>query len=249
MDRELNDLLVEAIWWVGRWSWWHSNLPKSFFVEFDGAQLWNPPTKEGAAPNHQIGFHFLDPHSVSFIERYEGVHPNWPELLHEDKVKQPLNIQDPTITFLDTTLIHQLLEETINFRVYSGSDPRDVDWHKSNAKLVFWAGSLGFAIAGDQMRIATHSGEANSEQVFEMRRKHSDYHREYWLNKRATRSYPSLFPYPRDYVCEVSIPLAESFETWGELPDDDPIWEKISQEDRRLTNRIKRSLSRLAGRD
>ncbi|MEJ2588744.1 MAG: hypothetical protein P8165_14445 [Deltaproteobacteria bacterium] len=244
MDTELNDLLVEAIWWVGRWSWWNSDLPKSFFVEFSATQIWNPPMKDGMPPNHQIGFHFLDPHCVCFIERYEGARPNWPELLHNDKVKQPLNFHDPTITFLDTTLIHQLLSEVINIRVYSGSDPRDVDWDKANAKLVFWAGSLGLAIAADEMRIANHSGLVNSEQVYEMRRKYSDYYRDYWLYKTATRFHPNLFPFPIDYVCEASIPGAGR----GELPDDDPIWDKIRQEDQRLTNRIKRFLSRLVGR-
>ena len=172
------------------------------------------------------------------------MHPNWPDLLHKDKVRQPLNIQDPTITFLDTTLIHQLLGEAINIRVYSGSHPKDVDWDNSNAKLVFWAGSLGLAIAADEMRMTTHSGLVNSEQVFEMRRKYSDYYRDYWLYKRATKSHPRLFPLPRDYVCEVSIPGSGL----GELPDDDPIWEKMRQEDQKLTNRINRSLSRLIGR-
>jgi hypothetical protein len=246
MYKELNDLLVEAIWWVGRWSWWHSNLPKSFFVEFSGTQLWNPPTEEGAPPNHQIGFHFLNPHSVCFIERYEGVHPKWPELLHDDKVKQPLNICDPTITFLDTILIHQFLDEAINFRIYSGTDPRDVDWHKADAKLVFWAGSIGLAIAAGEMRMATHSGEVTPDQVLEMRKKHSNYYRDYWTYKHATRPYPRLFPLPYDYVCEVSIPGAGIVRG---LSDDDPIVEKIRQEDQRLINRIKRSLSRLMGRD
>jgi hypothetical protein len=66
-------ILESAISDVGCWTWWTTNLPEAFQVEFSGVQLWNPPNGEGKAPSGQIALRFRMPHGTSPVSKHRRV--------------------------------------------------------------------------------------------------------------------------------------------------------------------------------
>jgi hypothetical protein len=121
------DLLVEAIWWWGYWSWWNGKFPEYVAVEFGNTKLWSPPIEEGQPPDHMIMIENFKLISVSFISRGEEKNPNWPDLLHADKMPR-LAVDEPTMAFEDTSMIEEFIDQAKKIDTRFGTDPRQVDW-------------------------------------------------------------------------------------------------------------------------
>ena len=69
-------------------------------------------------------------------------------------------------------------------------------------KLAFRAGSVGLAVRANELTVISSSGEMSPEQIQQASEKWWAYWREYW-NRRESDA-----PLPKDYACEVTIPLA-----------------------------------------
>lgn len=80
------------------------------------------------------------------------------------------------------------------------------------AFLGFEAGPVGLVVAAESMGVVNHHGELDQQAVLESNRRWWAYWREYWRRKKSPD------PLPRDYACEVTIPLAPDAEP-AKTPD------------------------------
>lgn len=210
-------LLVEAICWFGTWSWWNEKFPEYISVEFGRTRLWSPPIEEGKPPDTMIMLVFFKPISVSFISRGNVKDSHWPDRLHDDKMPHALAIQDPTMTFEDTSMIEEFIDQAKKIDTRFGTDPRQVDWENAPQKLVFWAGYYGMAISAEQMILWSRQGEVSPDELVKKWKKFDEYYRNYWAFKIAKKT----SPYPYDPICEINIPLTGGWPPGSfDLPDE-----------------------------
>jgi hypothetical protein len=197
---DANSILENAISDVGHWRWWAEALPERFQVEFGGVQLWNPPTREGGPPSGVIALRFIQPSLVLFLtaKDAEEVEPDWPEALHEDRM-EPLSVAYDQFTLTSDEQIASMAKDcTLRFVVgdsdglAAGSDP---------VRLGFRAGPIGLIVRAKEMVVLSSAGELTPEKIAEASAAWWAYWKEYWA-RRDTEN-----PLPRDYACEVTIPL------------------------------------------
>ena len=202
-ETELLDLLAHAIYDVGLWSWWASELPDKFQVEFRGTQLYFSETDESKRPSSQIAIQFRNLKSVSFLTRQSypiEMADNWPDQLHQDQIK-PFSCEHGAFTFIDSELMNKMIGEAKIIKTIHGYSPKDNAFQNERVRLVFWAQNAGFAIAADEMRLIDNDGWVELKDIPDINRKWWDYWRKYWEMKNAGT------PLPTDYGCEVTIPI------------------------------------------
>ena len=194
-------LLADAISDIGYWSWWTAALPDTFQLEFGGTQLYFPPTSTDKPPQTQIALQFRQPTSISFLSRREGAEDfAWSQLLHEDQLEAP-GCSHEEFGFGDADFLKSLLDQATHYKVVHGYEPMREAFLHEPYQLVFWCGEYGLAIAAQSLRLLTHQGEVALDQLADVHRQWWDYWRSYW-DKRDT---PDALP--KDYACEVTIPL------------------------------------------
>lgn len=197
-NKEL-ELLEESISDAGYLSWWDSMLPDVFQIEFGGVLLYNPPRKENEAPSGKIALRFSELLSVAFLSGKE-VPENWYQLMHEDNYSRP-TIAYERFSFTDISLIQNIIGEANNIKVYYGETPANVDLFKEIYVLCFWAGEVGVFVCAGNMDIYNHLGAVPFESVENMKDQWWEYWKEYWKVKGTDKEMP------KDYACEVTIPL------------------------------------------
>lgn len=193
--------LESAISDVGYWTWWAGNLPAVFQVEFGGVQLWNPPNGEGQPPGSRIALRFRNPRLVYFLTLSDGVPADWPDQLQRDELEPP-SVDHELFTLTATDLCEQLVGRAIAIRPLVGEPGVTPLPMCGEAFLAFEAGPFGLVVAAESMGVFNHHGELDAPAVVAGVRKWWEYWREYWQRK------DSPDPLPRDYACEVTIPLA-----------------------------------------
>ena len=194
-------ILENAIADVGYWRWWAEKLPEAFQVEFGGVQLWNPPTQENGPPSGVVALRFDRPTVVAFLTSSEATAPSdWRIALHEDRI-EPFSVNHDALT---------LQSEELLAKVCAGSTAEYVLGSKAElavntapVKLAFRAGSVGLVVRAHELEIIASSGTLTPEKIKESSDRWWSYWREYW-DRRSTES-----PMPKDYACEVTIPLAQ----------------------------------------
>ncbi|MEO0226404.1 MAG: hypothetical protein ABIL05_05580 [candidate division WOR-3 bacterium] len=194
-------ILEKSISDVGYWSWWDSNFPDSFQLEFCGVQLWNPPLREGEPPSGTIALKFLRPVSVSFISRNlpEDLRDNWYELLHQDKL-EPFAVNHNCFVINDKTGAEDLLKYLDEIKTIYGIPLEEQNLFNSEFFVCFWAGPVGAIVFAEKMEILSHRGKIELSEIPIISKKWWDYWREYW-QKKGTKD-----ELPKDYTCEVTIP-------------------------------------------
>jgi hypothetical protein len=193
-------ILEGAIADVGYWRWWAEKLPNAFQVEFGGVQLWNPPTEVDGPPSGVVALRFGNPTVIVFLTSNEAtLQTDWRLALHEDRI-EPFSISHDALTFQSEELLAEILIGSTAEYIL-GSEP-DLVQNTSPVKLAFRAGSVGLVVRAQDITVITSSGNLTPEEIQQSSGKWWSYWREYW-NRRETGS-----PMPKDYACEVTIPLA-----------------------------------------
>jgi len=199
-DSEQLEILANAISDVGYWSWWTEELPAIFQIQFGGTLLYFSPTTSDKPPQTQIAIQFRQPTSISFINRNTATNNfEWAQLLHEDKIDAP-TCSYGEFSFGNTDLTKSLLGKINHCKTLYGSRPTQ-EILLAPVSLVFWCGDIGLAIAAKELKLLNHSGNIDLADIADINRKWWDYWRTYW-DKRDTNE-----PLPKDYACEVTIPL------------------------------------------
>lgn len=199
MTKEELELLAGAIRDVGCWNWWGERLPRAVQVEFIGTLLLLGEGGPGQPPDSRLALSFAGPVSVAFLSG-AGAEEGWPGLLREDRLG-PLTCDHDRFTFTDGEQMAAWVASAARVETVFGEPPLSPAFLEAPAKLVFWAGDKGFAVAAERMTAVTRSGTITGPELGEAHRKWWDYWREYW-RRRGTGD-----PLPRDYACEVTIPI------------------------------------------
>lgn len=203
--------LESAISDVGCWTWWTANLPGAFQVEFGGTQLWNPPSGEGQPPSSRIALRFRNPRLVYFLTLAGGVSVGWPDQLQRDELEPP-SVDHEAFSLTSADLCGQLIGRAVAVRALVGEPGVTPLPTSGEALLGFEAGPFGLIVAAESLMVFNHHGELDAPAVLASNRKWWEYWREYWRRKDTPD------PLPRDYACEVTIPLAPDADP-GAAPD------------------------------
>lgn len=199
------DILARAISDVGYWRWWEAHLPHGFQVEFGGAQLWNPPQREGLPPSGIVALRFTDPVAVGFLTHKrapDDFPPDWPELLHNDSI-EPLSLDYDRFGFNDSELIDEILSEAKDVQMRFGPGVGSRELVDAKISLAFWAGPAGLIVAAQGLTVLSFQGEIKPEEIERKYEQWWEYWKEYWRLRDTDRALP------KDYACEVTIPAAE----------------------------------------
>jgi hypothetical protein len=193
-------ILEGAIADVGYWRWWAEKLPNAFQVEFGGVQLWNPPTEDDGPPSGVVALRFGNPTVIAFLTSSEATLPTeWRFALHNDQI-EPFSISHDALTLQSEELLTEILAGCT--AEYILGSEHDLVQNTAPIKLAFRAGPVGLVVRAQDLTVITSSGNLTPEQIQQSSIDWWSYWREYW-DRRETGS-----PMPKDYACEVTIPLA-----------------------------------------
>jgi len=199
------EILGDAISDVGYWSWWVTELPNIFQIEFGGTQLYFPTSDIAKPPSGQIALQFKKPTSISFLnisDKEPIGKVKWYDLLQQDQM-EPVGISYGYFTLTDDKLIEEILRDAKLIETIHGYSPKTGQFLDEKFKLVFWAGEYGLAASGAELSLWTQDGEIDLDQIPDINNKWWDYWKEYWKLKKEGA------PLHYDYACEVTIPIEE----------------------------------------
>jgi hypothetical protein len=194
-------VLESAISDLGCWTWWTAKLPATFQVEFTATQLWNPPSGEGKPPSNQIALRFRNARLVYFLTLSSSAPNDWPNRLQRDELN-PFSVDHEAFTLTNPELCGKLVAKAKSVRALVGEPGTTTLPIAGEAFLGFDAGPVGLVVAAESLGVFNHQGELDPGAVMESNRRWWEYWREYWQRKDTDD------PMPRDFACEVTIPLA-----------------------------------------
>jgi hypothetical protein len=201
MSKHLS-ILESAIADVGYWRWWTEKLPTAFQVEFGGVQLWNPPTEANGPPSGVVALRFGQPTVIAFLTASETTAPpDWRIALHEDRI-EPFSVSHDALTLQSEELLAEVLAGST--AEYILGSELELVRNTAPVMLAFRAGPVGLVVRAQDLTVITSSGDLTPEQIQQSSDRWWSYWREYW-DHRETDS-----PMPKDYACEVTIPLAKA---------------------------------------
>ncbi|HWI64223.1 MAG TPA: hypothetical protein VNT75_20485 [Symbiobacteriaceae bacterium] len=193
-------ILEDAISDVGHWRWWAEALPGLFQVEFGGVQLWTAPASPDRPPTGVVALRFVDPSLVVFLTENQAhdVELNWPQQLHDDQL-EPISISHDRFTLTSESAIAAMVKDcALDFRV---GNLQELEAGQAEVRLGFRAGPVGMVIRAKALVVLSSAGELSPDKIVEASTAWWAYWKEYW-QRRDTEN-----PLPKDYACEVTIPL------------------------------------------
>lgn len=201
-ETQVLDILSNAIYEMGYWSWWTTDLPTIIQLEFGGTRLYFPPTDNSQPPSTQILIQFGNPKSISFLTKQEiqGNDQTWFDDLHNDKMEAP-TCSYGYFTFTDNSLMTEIINEAKTIKTIHGYSPTDNLFQTEKYKLAFWAGNYGFAVSADEIKLLAMNGKVEFDQIPKVNSEWWTYWRKYWDLVNTKNALP------KDYACEVTIPL------------------------------------------
>ena len=196
------EILEEAISDVGYWRWWAEKLPDVFQVEFGGVQLWNPPTNPDGPPSGIVALRFIKPTVIAFLTENgaSDIQDNWPASLHDDSIDS-FTVDCDRFTFTSETEISETLQNcSVELKFGTQEDLYSLN---SPVKLAFRAENVGLLVRAEKMTVISSAGEMSKEHICDAHAKWWEYWREYWRRRNSEDALP------KDYACEVTIPVRE----------------------------------------
>lgn len=194
--------MADAISDIGHWRWWAEDLPDRFQVEFGGVQLWNPPTRDGGPPSGVVALRFIQPTLAVFLtdKNTEELEPDWPKALHEDRL-EPFSVRHGEFMLTSDERIAAMAKDCVLRFVVGGL--HELTTGNDQVKLGFRAGPVGLIVRAKQLVVISSGGELTPEKIIEASAAWWQYWKDYW-KRRDTEN-----PLPKDYACEVTIPLKD----------------------------------------
>ena len=195
-------ILETAISDVGYWRWWTATLPDAVQLEFGGTQLCFPPISPGQVTSGLLAVRLRKPVAEIFLTGKSGGLPDdWPEALARDE-HAPFGVEHGRLTLTSHDDAARYLADAASLKSLVGS-ASDLSMHRGKALLAFWAGPVGFVGVAEAIALFNSAeGEVDLATIPDWYGKWWSYWKEYW----ARRDTPN--PMPKDYACEVTIPLA-----------------------------------------
>jgi hypothetical protein len=197
------EILEQALTDVGAWSWWTGDASTSIQLEFSGVQLWFPPLDSNKPPSGQVALRFVSPTSVLFFSYSNDrtfLNDSWPTQFQADELG-PFSLGYDQFTMTDKELASSIVRDATHRIQYFGVAPDETDFVSENAWIAFRAGPVGCVVVADELKIASHHGQVALHEIEGISQRWWEYWRQYWSRKDSDN------PLPRDYACEVTIPL------------------------------------------
>ena len=141
-----------------------------------------------------------EPTVVAFLTERgaSGLPPDWKAALHEDKLKPP-RLGHDLFTLTSEEVLREVVADCL-VEYMHGSDLVATE-NAPPVLLAFRAGEVGLAIRAARMEVLTDAGTLQPDEVLEAVKAWWVYWREYWRRKSTAA------PLPKDFVCEVTIPI------------------------------------------
>ena len=199
------EVLETAISDVGYWRWWTKDASGTFQVEFGGVLLYNKPTASNMPPSSLLALCFTDTRCVAALRRHTGLPeaPNdWFDRLGKDKMDPP-TLTHGEFTLTSAQELRRIVAQSEEKQFVLGSEADLESVQERDAFLAFWAGDVGLLIIAREMSSFTSHEELNPELILRKSDQWWEYWREYWKRR------DSIAAMPKDYACEVTIPLKE----------------------------------------
>ena len=196
-SRDALNILADAISDVGSWWCWHVG-NDMLQLEFCDVQLYDETKAEKET-------HTTDVLAVRFYGHVFAVFlddlndKNWHiRFRDDDSILYPVDTYD--MAFDDHEKAESLLNDYRNRVPVKGFKGAET---LAAAKHILYArcDEVGFIVGGDKIEIAGEKGKYTEEEIELLSRKWWDYWKDYW-RLRGTRDV-----LPKDYVCEVTIPV------------------------------------------
>ena len=196
-NRDALNILADAISDVGSWWCWHAG-DDMLQLEFCDVQLYDETKADKET-------HTTDVLAVRFVGNVFAVFlddlydKNWHERFHDDdSILYPVDTYD--MAFDDNKEAESLLNDYRNLvpiKDFKGAETL------VNAKHILCArcDEVGFIAGGNKIEIAGKKGKYSEEEIEPLSKKWWEYWKEYW-RLRGTRD-----ALPKDYACEVTIPV------------------------------------------
>ena len=191
------NMLTDAISDVGSWHWWVIK-DDMVQVQFCDIMLYNENTSENEPHSTDVlAVRFYGNAFAVFLDNLKE--ENWVERFRDDdSVIYPIDTYN--MAFDDRKDAERLLNDYQHQTVikdFTGSETL------LTAKHLLYAGcdNVGFIVGGDEIEVAGRKGKYTEEEIEPLSRKWWEYWRAYW-KRRGTKD-----AYPKDYVCEITIPV------------------------------------------
>lgn len=193
--------LEDAICDVGYWRWWAEALPDVFQVEFGGVQLYTPPRSAAEPPSGVVALSFQRPPLIAFLTEAgpARVSGNWWEDLHQDRIKKGFSLNRELFTLRSEEMRSSIVTGcNVDFRA---GDALQSPAEPAGALRAFRAQGVGLMVRAEAMSVISSAGELTGDAICTAVAQWWEYWREYW-NRIDSES-----PMPKDYACEVTLPL------------------------------------------
>ncbi len=202
MNSEILELFCQSVSDVGLFSWWSISDDGKFQVEFAGTQLWMPPLTPEGPPCGTIALRFEGDVQRCFLRKDQKVlAANWSAQLQNDEIR-PLRLTPQAMRLSYESGSAEFLEEVHGFAEV-GRPPQAEDLLSRPARLVFWAGEVGVAVAARRMALVSHHGDRDWQLIPGMVSRWWSYWEEYWKVRETDKALPW------DYACEVTVPVVD----------------------------------------
>ena len=198
MDRKTLNILADAISDVGSWWCWYVN-DDAVQLEFLDVQLYDESKAEKEAHTTDVfAVRFLGNVFAVFLDDLddEGWHLR---LRDDDSISCPVDTYD--LAFDDPEAAESLLNDFRNavpVAGYTGPETISIAKHLICARCE----DVGFIVGGDELEIVGKNGKYTEELIETAAAKWWEYWKEYWKLRKTKDAYP------KDYACEVTIPVA-----------------------------------------
>lgn len=195
ISKDALNILSDAISDVGSWWCWHVD-DNMLQLEFCDVQLYDD-TKDETHTTDVLAVRFYDHVFGVFLDNLNDI--NWHERFRDDdSLLYPVDTYD--MAFNDNKQAESLLNDYRNqvpIKDFKGVETLIIAKHILCARC----GEVAFIVGGDKIEIVGEKGKYTEEEIELLSKKWWEYWKDYW-RLRGTRD--SL---PKDYACEVTIPV------------------------------------------
>ncbi len=195
--RDALNILADAISDVGSWWCWYVG-DDMLQLEFSDVQLYDETKAEGETHTTDVlAVRFYSNVFAVFLDNLND--EEWHSRFRDDdSILYPVDTYD--MTFDDKNAAESLLDDYNNqipVKDFKGAETLATTKHILCARCE----DVGFIVGGDEIEIVGTKGKYAEEEIEPLSRKWWEYWKDYW---RLRRTRDAL---PKDYACEVTIPV------------------------------------------
>ena len=197
MEKETLDIIAKAISDVGYLRWWI--IGNDFCqIEFGGVQLLNNDSINKDSKSAIVALQYTSNSFLIFYDKIEET--DWYIKLQNNKI-EPFTLDCDYFIFNNYNSINEIENEYGNKQIVKRINNME---HIKNM-LVFKAGNVAVVIGGDDLKVVDENGIIEEEKIIEKNKLWWLYWKDYWKKRKSRKAYI------KDYACEVTIPIKESF--------------------------------------